>query len=178
MLTYDELKTKPRDLLAATGLTQNEFETLLKAFTQAYQDRYPAQQTVTGQARQRRQGAGNKSKLRNIEDKLLFILVYEKTYPLQSMHGLQFGLSQGRVNEWVHRLNPILQAALSNRGFTPERDGQAVAESDLTVEGGSDLLIDGTERRRQRPKNAAAQKDHYSGKKSPYRPKHSPGQSA
>jgi hypothetical protein len=169
MLTYEELKNKRRELLAATGLKQDEFETLLKGFAEAYQERYPAEQTVTGQVRQRRQGGGNKGKLRRMEDKLLFILVYQKTYPLQTMLGLQFGLSQGRVNEWIHRLTPILQHALTKLGMTPERDGQAVQSSALVLEGGADLIIDGTERRRQRPQNAAVQKEHDSGKKNAHR---------
>ncbi len=101
MINYEELKHKPRELLAATGLKQNEFEALLEAFAESYEERYPAQRTMSGQARQRRKGGGNKSKLARLEDKLLFILVYEKTYPLQTMLGLQFGLSQGRVNEWI-----------------------------------------------------------------------------
>jgi hypothetical protein len=165
MLTYEEMKNKPRELLSATGLKQDEFEGVLKAFAEAYQEGYPAQQTVTGQARQRRQGGGNKGKLSRMEDKLLFILVYQKTYPLQTMLGLQFGISQGRVKEWIHRLTPILQQALTKLGQTPERDGQAVQSSPLALEGGADLVIDGTERRRQRPQNATAQKEHYSGKK-------------
>ena len=94
MLTYEELKNKPRELLAATGLKANEFEALLEAFGKGYEGRYPAEQTVEGQARQRRKGGGNKSKLTGMADKLLFILVYQKTYPLQTMLGLQFGLSQ------------------------------------------------------------------------------------
>jgi hypothetical protein len=31
-------------------------------------------------------------------DRLLFILVYQKTQALQTMHGLQFGLSQPQAN--------------------------------------------------------------------------------
>jgi hypothetical protein len=91
MLNYEELKNKPRELLAATGLKQNEFEALLVAFGTAYSEQYPAHETITGQARQRQKGGGNKGKLWRIEDKLLFILIYEKTYPLQAMLGLQFG---------------------------------------------------------------------------------------
>lgn len=169
MLTYEELKNKPRELLAATGLKQDEFEGLLKAFAEAYQESYPAQETVTGQVRQRRQGGGNKGKLSRMDDKLLFILVHQKTYPLQAMLGLQFGISQGRVNEWIHRLTPILQQALTKLGMTPERDGQAVQSSAKALEGGADLVIDGTERRRQRPQEATAQKEHYSGKKNAHR---------
>lgn len=171
MLNYNELKNKPRELLAATGLKAEEFEALLEAFAASYSEQYPAHRTVTGQARQRGKGAGNKGKLWRVEDKLLFILVYEKTYPLQTMLGLQFGLSQGRVNEWIHRLTPILQQAIASLGLTPERDGQALQTNELALEGGADLIIDGTERRRQRPVEQSAQREQYSGKKSIYRQK-------
>jgi hypothetical protein len=174
MLTYSALKNKPRELLAATGLTPEEFETLLVAFEASYETAYPAHQTVVGQVRQRRKGGGNKGKLKRLEDKLLLILIYEKTYPLQTMLGLQFGLTQGRVNEWIHRLTPVLQHALASLKLAPERDGQAVQTSELALEGGADLVIDGTERRRQRPLEEATQHEHYSGKKSPYRQKPDP----
>jgi len=171
MLKYNDLKDRPKELLAATGLKQAEIEALLVAFTKAYAERYPDDQTMAGQARQRRKGAGNKSQLASLADQLLFVLVYEKTYPIQTMLGLQFGLSQGRVNVWIHRLTPILQAALTALGMTPEREGSSVASSALVREGGQDLIIDGTERRRQRPQDKMAQKEHYSGKKSPHRQK-------
>ncbi|HEX2907560.1 MAG TPA: transposase family protein [Phototrophicaceae bacterium] len=100
-----------------------------------------------------------------MSDKLLFILVHEKTYPLQMLLGVQFGLSQGRVNIWGHRLLPILQQALARMQCTPERDGAQVQSSALAQAGGADLVIDGTERRRQRPSDAQAQRNQYSGKK-------------
>jgi hypothetical protein len=165
MLNYETLKNKPREMLAATGLKREEFEGLLAEFSQEYAAHYRSDTTVEGQPRKRRRGGGTKGVLEKDEDKLLFIVVYEKTYPLQTMHGLQFGLSQGQVNHWLHRLTPILQAALARLGMTPERDGQAVAHSVLANEGGPDLLIDGTERRRQRPQANNQQTAHYSGKK-------------
>jgi hypothetical protein len=165
MLRYKDLKKKPRELLAATGLKQDEFEALLAVFGETYAASYPENQTVDGKPRQRRQGGGGKATLTALEDKLLFILVYEKTYPLQTMLGLQFELSQGRANIWMHRLLPVVRQALERMKLTPERDGQAVAESDLAREGGADLVIDGTERRRQRPQDAIQQKEQYSGKK-------------
>ncbi len=178
MLTYENLKKKASDLLAATGLKQDEFEALLMVFTESYRQRYPADETMEGQPRQRRVGGGNKGNLAKSEDKLLFILVYEKTYPLQTMLGLQFGLSQGQANTWIHRLMPVLKQALQAMGHSPVRDGSAVAESDLAQEGGPDLVIDGTERRRQRPQEEPAQTDQYSGKKSPHRQKRGAGQHA
>lgn len=165
MLKYKDLKKKPKELLAATGLKADEFEALLSVFAQTYAVSYPAEQTVDGQPRQRRRGGGGKATLSAIEDKLLFILVYEKTYPLQTMLGVQFGLSQGRANIWIHRLLPVVHQALARMKLTPERDGQAVAASELASEGGADLLIDGTERRRQRPQDDVQQQEQYSGKK-------------
>jgi len=165
MLRYSDLENKPRELLAATGLTRLEFEALLGEFEKCYHHSQAARQTLAGQPRQRAQGGGAKGKLATIEDKLLFILIYEKTYPLQTMHGLQFGLTQGPVNTWVQRLLPLLQQALAAQGHTPERAASAVAESTLAQAGGADLLIDGTERRHQRSQDKTTQQAHYSGKK-------------
>jgi len=100
-----------------------------------------------------------------MEDKLLFILVYQKTNPLQTMHGLQFALRQAQTNYWIHHLLPVLQHALTALGVAPERDASRVATSALALEGAPDMAIDGTERRRQRPTDAAQQQEHYSGKK-------------
>lgn len=166
MLTYAELKEKPKEFLAATGLHVNEFELLLPRFKRKLVEAGPAKDmTQKGKPRKRRAGAGPKERLMTDEDKLLFILVHQKTYPLQTMLGLQFRLSQPRTNYWIHFLTPILQQALAELGMTPVRDGQMVANHPLVNESAPDLLMDGTERRRQRPKEAQKQADHYSGKK-------------
>ena len=112
MLTYTTLKDRPREFLAATGLTHAEFVLLLPAFAAAYAAFYPLDKTWQGKVRQRQVGGGAKGILSQLEDKLLFILVYQKTNPLQTMHGLQFNLSQPQSNYWIHRLLPVLQRAL------------------------------------------------------------------
>jgi hypothetical protein len=165
MLTYNALKEKAKAFLAGTGLKIEEFARLLPAFESAYHGLYPADHTAEGKTRQRQPGGGTKGTLRRVEDKLLFILVYQKTYPLQTMHGLQFGLSQSQANYWIHRLLPVLQRALADLNMTPARDGEAVASRELVNEPAPDLLIDGSERRRQRPQEATQQRAHYSGKK-------------
>jgi hypothetical protein len=165
MLTYAQLKEKRKEFLSATGLYHDEFERLLPSFKEKLGVGHLPEHTKRGQVRQRHAGAGPKERLGTVEDKLLFILVYEKTYPLQTMLGLQFGLSQPRANYWIHFLLPILREALAEMGMTPERDPKAVAEDPLVNASAPDLLIDGTERRRQRPKDAQKQKEHYSGKK-------------
>ena len=82
MLIYEDLKTKPRKFLTFTSLTVEEFAELLPAFERAYEKVYPVARTKTGEIRKRKSGAGRKSSLDSIEQKLLFALVYQKSYPL------------------------------------------------------------------------------------------------
>lgn len=164
MLKYTELHKKRKDFLSATGLYPEEAEGLLVEFIAAYQVVYPASTTLEGKPRQRGVGGGAKGKLATMSDKLLFMLVYDKTYPLQTMQGLHFDLSQGRTNYWLHHLQPVLRHALAALGMTPLREGAELAESLRLNETPADYLIDGTERRRQRPQDSTEQGDHYSGK--------------
>jgi hypothetical protein len=165
MLTYDMLREKPKEFLSATGLTIAEFEQLLPAFGSAYETMYCGDKTVAGLPRKRRAGGGAPGKLKRMADKLLFSLVYEKTYPLQTMQGLHFEMSQPQANEWIHRLLPVLQMALAALGMKPEREASALATSDELLEEPADWLLDGSERRRQRPRDNQKQRQHYSGKK-------------
>ena len=135
MLTYTTLKARPREFLAATGLTHEEFLRVLPAFVTAYTACYPLDKTWQGKVRQRQVGGGAKGILSQMEDKLLFILVYQKTNPLQTMHGLHFGLSQPQTHYWIHRLLPVLRHALAALDMAPERDASRVATSPLMLEG-------------------------------------------
>jgi hypothetical protein len=164
-MTYTQLQTDRRKFLALTGLTLREFQLLLPAFAQFYERLYLPDQTLVGQPRQRFAGGGRKGVLDSPEQKLLFLLVYLKTYPLQTLLGELFELSQSRVNYWLHRLLPILHEALEELGVLPERDPSHFAQSQEASEEDPRLIIDGTERRRQRPKNPEKQTEHYSGKK-------------
>ena len=165
MITYEALRADRRQFLALTGLTLPEFQLLLTAFPRAYQRIHPTSQTTEGQPRQRSAGGGRKGRLHQSEDKLLFILLYLKTYPLQVVMGELFDLSQPQVNYWIHRLLPALQEALDDLGFCPERNASHFAQRQAPSEAEPRLIIDGTERRRQRPKNPEKQALHYSGKK-------------
>ena len=104
MLTYVELRGDRRRLLALTGLTPPEFERLLTAFVRCSERLYPANRTAAGRPRQRAATGGRTGMLHEPEQKLLFLLVYLKTYPLQVVMAELFGLSQPRVNYWPRRL--------------------------------------------------------------------------
>ena len=71
MLTYTTLKDRPREFLAATGLTHEEFARLLPAFAAAYAALYPSDKTFEGTVRQRQVGGGAKGVLLQPADKYL-----------------------------------------------------------------------------------------------------------
>ncbi len=165
MLEYTELKRNRRRFLALTGLTLKEFRALLPFFVQAYGRTYEGDKTVAGEQRQRQVGGGCPGTLTTLEQKLLFILVYQKTYPLQVVMGELFEMSQSSANHWMHRLLPILRDALTDMGVMPEREGEQFAWAERKQKEVPSYIIDGTERRRQRPKKPEKQSEHYSGKK-------------
>jgi hypothetical protein len=165
MMNYKSLSTQARPFLALTGLTLVEFQDLLVAFEKVCEQAYPADRTAAGQPRQRYPGAGRPSALPNSADKLLFVLVYLKTYPLQVVLGQLFGISTSQANYWLHHLLPVLRSALDELDALPERDGQRLPRRVRRPKGPATVIIDGSERRRQRPKQAEKQVLHYSGKK-------------
>lgn len=165
MLTYEELKKNARKFVSLTSLTPEEFDFLLPAFERVYLKAYPVSKTMTGKKRERKAGAGRKGTLACIEQKLLFALVYQKSYPVQSIMGELFGMGQSQANEWIHTLLPILKQALDDLGYEPERDPKKFKPSEQDQQDATTSIIDGTERRRQRPKQKEKQALHYSGKK-------------
>ncbi|MCB0191333.1 MAG: transposase, partial [Anaerolineae bacterium] len=83
MLTYQELIKKPSRFMTLTSLTVEEFDELLPAFERAWEA--DVEKRASCKARKRKVGGGRKPTLKSSADKLLFILVYFKTYPLQEV---------------------------------------------------------------------------------------------
>jgi hypothetical protein len=123
MLSYHRLKEHFRAFRTFTRLDRSEFDTLLPSFEVAW-NAYVYDNHITKKKRQRRFGGGRKARLASIEDKLLFILVSCKIYPLQEVMASMFAMSQGRVNAWMHKLSPVLKRALGHAQCLPERAPQ------------------------------------------------------
>jgi len=85
-------------------------------------------------------------------------------YPLQEVMASLFETSQGRINEWMHQLAPILQMALGKAPVVPERNPKNL-EQTLALCVSVDFIIDGPERQTPRPTDATAQQAKYRGKK-------------
>lgn len=140
-LRFSDVHPRPTELLDLRSLTGEEFACLLPAFETVFRQRM-ATWRLDGKPRTaRRFSVYRACPLPTPEDRLLFVLVYLKTYALQVVHGRLFGLSQSKANQWLHVLLPVLQAALTALGDTPSRTLAALAERwGLSAEAAAVLL--------------------------------------
>jgi hypothetical protein len=116
------------EFLDFTSVTLDEFQQLVPPFEAAFHARIAAWR-MDGKPRTARRFTVYKScPLPTPEDRLLFILVYLKTYALQVVHGRLFGMVQGKANQWIHVLLPVLLAALRTLGDAPARSLTALAQ--------------------------------------------------
>src|SRR5262250_3239289 len=120
-LRFTELQSRPSEFLDFTSLTRDEIQQLVPPFEAAFHARMAAWR-MDGKPRTARRFTVYKNcPLPTAEDRLLFILVYLKTYALQVVHGRLFGMVQGKANQWIHILLPALLAALRALGDAPAR---------------------------------------------------------
>jgi hypothetical protein len=111
-----------------TSLTLNEFRQLGPPFEVAFQT-HMAEWRLDGLPRTaRRYTTYQNCPLPTPEDRLLFILVYLKTYPLQVVQGRLFGMGQSKAHQWIHILLVVLQATLRALGDAPTRSVTDLAQ--------------------------------------------------
>jgi DDE superfamily endonuclease len=126
-LRFTDVQSRPTEFLDFTSLTLDEFQHLVAPFEAAFQAHMAAWR-LDGKPRTARQFSVYKNcPLPTPEDRLLFILVYLKTYALQVVHGRLFGMVQSKANQWIHVLLPALLAALRALGDAPARSLTALA---------------------------------------------------
>lgn len=167
MLSYQKLVKRPSHLHRLTGLSVMEFEQLLDKFQSSW-NMYVLE-LGKDLRRKRKIGGGRHATLLSLEDKLLFILVYVRMYPLLFLQGIMFDIEEGNTCIWVHRLLPLLDEALGFAHKRPARKhrGRNLEEllRDFPELKELGILGDGVERPVRRPKDDKKQKARYSGKK-------------
>ncbi|WP_234710972.1 transposase [Nostoc punctiforme] len=166
MLNIEGALKQDRLLRALTGLNRKAFDALLPTFTTMYLD------TQQAKPRQRGLGGGRKARLLTAQDKLFFILFYFKCYPTFDVAGLLFDMHRSQAHEWMHRLQPILEAALGQKMALPERHLESIEAFLSRFPGVQRVMIDGTERPIARPQEREQQQQNYSGKKKRHTHKH------
>jgi hypothetical protein len=127
-LRFTDIRSRPTEVLDLTSLTVEEFQGLVLPFEAAFQA-HMAQWRLDGRPRTTRRYSTYKNcPLPTPEDRLLFILVYLKTYPLQIVQGRLFGMSQSKAHQWIHVLLVVLQATLCALGDAPTRSVTELAK--------------------------------------------------
>jgi hypothetical protein len=127
-LRFADLQTRSTEVLDLTSLTVEEFQQLVPPFEAAFQA-HMAGWRLDGQPRTARRYTTYKNcPLPTPEDRLLLILVYLKTYPLQVVQGRLFGLGQSKAHQWIHVLLVVLRATLRALGDAPTRSVTDLAQ--------------------------------------------------
>jgi Helix-turn-helix of DDE superfamily endonuclease len=127
-LRFADIQTRPTEVLDLTSLTVEEFRELVLPFEATFQA-HMAEWRLDGRPRTaRRYTTYTNCPLPTPEDRLLFILVYLKTYPLQVVQGRLFGMGQSKAHQWIHVLLVVLRATLRTLGDAPTRSVQALAQ--------------------------------------------------
>lgn len=164
---YQTIVSRPKIFHRLTGLTTEEFDLLLDKFASRYDIAivHPRLKLAT---RKRAVGGGRKGSISTPADKLFFILVYARVYPLLIFQGLFFSMNESAACDWTGKLLPILDEALGSAHVRPKRGkGRSLEEiiEDFPELVELGVITDGVERPVRRPKDQTKQKDRYSGKK-------------
>lgn len=171
MLNLERIFQQERLLRAMTGLNRKAFESLLPAFTEAYE-----QSRVNPELKRKRAvGGGRKATLHTSGEKLFYILLYCKCYPTFDLLSVLFGFDRSCAWDWVHGLLPVLEQTLGSKQALPERKLRSIEEFLERFPDVKEVILDGTERPVQRPKDSQQQQEHYSGKKKRHTRKHITG---
>lgn len=115
--------------------------------------------------RKRKAGAGRKHTLENVQQKLFYMLFYMKCYPTFDVASFFFGVDRSQAKRWVDEMRIHLEKALGKAMVLPARRIRSVEEFLKRFPAVRELIVDGTERPVQRPKDKKKQKERYSGKK-------------
>lgn len=163
MLNIERALSNNRLMLALTGITPQEFENLIPAFSQAWLGEKRKQHRKS--AKEREIGGGRKGFLKTIELKLFFVLFYHKCYPTYDLAGFIFNCNRANACRRQFELTKVLEKTLGKKLVLPVRKMRTLEEFFQAFPEAREIFIDGTERPVQRPKDKRKQKANYSGKK-------------
>jgi hypothetical protein len=149
-----------RQWRATLGMDQGRFEHLLALFTASYLAQF-------GHSVAQRQAALNVTpNLPSEQELLVFTLFSLKTHLTYDVLGFVSGMDAANAKRNQALGLRVLEESLRSANCLPHRTFANAAEFAAYFQQEETLIFDGLEQRRQRPGEAEAQKDHYSGKKS------------
>lgn len=161
-----------RQAKALTGCTLAMLEELLPVFRQLFSDQLKTKKLTRPDVIARAVGGGRTGVLRTSADKLVFVLLYLKAYPTYDVMSSIFDLDRAPACRRIQQLLPVLEATLGRKIVLPARKITSVEEFYQKFPEAKDVLVDGTERPVQKPKDQKRRKKVYSGKKKTTTRKH------
>src|SRR5207342_1771580 len=167
MFAYESLSHRPSAFRSLTGLTPDDFDSLLADFLAAQRHlRDRSRTTRRGQPRQRAAGAGHPCR-HDDRHRLLMTLVWLRIYPTYELLGFFFGLHKRNAQLNVRDVLATLDTIDDFPFDRPGRDRKklhSVTEV-MAAFPAVRVVIDSKEQRVNRPTGHEAQKPYYSGKK-------------
>lgn len=177
MLTYEKLKSKPKQFQAFTGLTLAQFVEILKALRPVYAEF--EKERLARSNRKRKLGGGRNFTL-TLEDRLMVTLMYFRLYVSYALLGYLFNLDGTNIGREINqRMLPALLSILPvpmQDEFLSGRDepaqiggGKRIKTLKKLMEAHPEIQqvwVDATEQPIQRPSEKLAGKQYYSGKQS------------
>lgn len=140
-LTYQRLRKHPYTFKRITGVSPQEFEAIVEQVRPSFE-----------QMEAKKLGHGRNSHLPTLEDKLVCLFIYYRSYITHIFLGYLFNLHKTNICRAIRKMEPLLAKKITitkDRSLTPDK----------VVE----LLADVSEQPTQRP--TKKQKRSYSGKK-------------
>src|SRR5216683_311363 len=157
MLNISRALRSDRLLRATTGYDRKRFEELVVKFAPfVLRVKYKRN-------RKRKAGGGRPHTLKTSAEKLFYMLLYMKCYPTFDLAGFFFQVDRSQAKRWVDELGKKLEKALGEAMVLPERRIRSVKEFLEKFPALKELIIDGTERAVQRPKDKQKQKERFNG---------------
>lgn len=143
-ISYEKLRKKPLIFQRMSGVSIVEFQTICAKVKPLWET----------EVERKKKQEGRHRRLRSIEDKVLALLIYYRTYITHEFVGYLFNLDRANICRLFQKLEPMMA-----KKFTIKKDRS------LTPEAIIKLLADVTEQPIQRPKKSKRRKQTYSGKK-------------
>lgn len=170
MITYQKLFNNPKKLIRLTGLNPSQFYLLVERMRPLWEK--AEIKRLFHLKRKRAIGVGRKYHLKTIEDKLVLILMWYRTYVVFEILSLIFDFDSTNIGRLIDKLTPIVEASADpqllfalkniNKGRKKIRSWREFIEKYPDI---VEIIIDSTEQKRRRPVNRRKQKNFYSGKK-------------
>jgi hypothetical protein len=144
-LRFADVQARATELLDLTSLTVMEFCELIPLLEAAFQTPMVAWRLDGKPRTARRSTTYTTCRLPTPEERLLVILVYLKTYPLQVVQGRLFGMGQSKAHQWLHDLLVVLRATLRGLGDAPTRSVRELAQRLGVAEADAAAMVEPTE---------------------------------